>query len=171
MRSLASGFVAAILVAGCALPSPRISPTGRSATVHTRTERVHGELIAVSPDTLWVLTRPGGVITPLSAQSIARLDVKRHAMGGTRTMQIMAVMGATTGTLLTAACSQVDDTSCGTVLPGALLTYLALGALFGVVNSQSAWMKYTPAQFMLAQPYTRFPQGLPDTVRLSPRAP
>lgn len=170
MRGLASGFLAAVLIAGCALPPPRLSPTGRSTTVHTRNERVAGELIAVTPDTVWVLTRPGGVVTPFSAQSIVRLEVQRHGMGGTRTMQIMSVVGATTGVLLTTACSQVDDISCSGVVPGTLLTYIGLGALFAVVNSQSAWMKYAPAQLILAQPYTRFPQGLPDTLRASPRA-
>src|SRR5687767_8228866 len=101
MRSLASGFLLAVLVGGCALPPPRLSPTGRHTSVHMASSRVSGELIAVTPDTVWLLTRPNGVLTPFRAESIVRLDVQRHRMGGTRTMQVMSLVGAATGLLLT----------------------------------------------------------------------
>ncbi len=169
MRSLASVLLATTLVTGCVLPPARLSPNGRSTVLHVADGQVHGELIAVTPDTVWLLTQPGGVPTPFSANSVVRLDVQRHRMGGTRTIQIMSVVGTATGALLMVACGQVDDASCGAVLPATLLTYLGLGALFAVVNSHSAWMSYTPAQFMVARPYTRFPQGMPDTLRTAPR--
>ncbi len=173
MRSLASGFLAAVLVAGCALPPPRLSPTGRHTSVHTPTNRVSGELIAVTRDTVWLLTRPDGVLTPFRAENIVRLDVQRHRMGGTRTMQIMAVVGAATGFLLTISCSQVEDASCGAVLPGTMLPYLAFGALFAVVNFESAWMKFSRPEVTAARAYSRFPQGMPDTLRttLKPTTP
>ena len=170
MRNLASAFLVAAFIAGCALPPPQLSPTGRLTTVHTPADRIAGELIAVTPDSVWLLTRPDGVLTPFRAEGIVRLDVQRHRMGATRTMQIMAVVGAATGVLLNISCSQVDDASCGAVLPGTMLTYLALGSLLALVNFESAWMKYQPGQLILARPFTRFPQGLPDTLRTNPRA-
>ena len=169
MRNLASAFLAATLAAGCALPAPELSPNGRRSRLRMPTEQVIGELIAVTPDTVWLLTKAGGTLVPFDAKSVDRLDVQRHRMGGTRTLQIMSLVGAVTGALLMASCVQVDDADCGAVFPGALLTYIGVGAVFALVNSESAWMKYTPSQFIIAKPYARFPQGLPDTLRTSHR--
>ena len=169
MRTLVSGLVAATLAAGCALPAPRVSPNGRTTMLHTGSGRVNGELIAVSLDTVWMLTRPGGTLAPFASANIVRLDVQRHAMGATRTIQAMSLVGLATGVLLSIACSSVDDASCGAVIPATMIPYVGLGAIFGLFNFESAWLKYGSFEVIRARPYARFPQGLPDTLRKTAR--
>jgi hypothetical protein len=169
MHRIASSFMLCALIVGCALPSQRISPHGRSTMVHTDRYRLNGELVAVTEDTVWLFARPDSSLVSVPRPSIVRLDVQRHQMSTGRTVKLMALAGAATGVLLAIACSSVDD-DCGMVIPAITLPFVGLGAVFGVFNFESAWMKHEPGEISRARSYARFPQGIPDTLRIAPRA-
>lgn len=171
MRTIVSGLLAVAAATGCALPSQRVTGHGAQTTVHMKRYRLNGELVAVNNDTVWILTRRDSMLAPVARDSIVRLDVQRHRMTGGRTMGYMSIVGVSTAVLLTIACSSVEDTSCGAVLPGVMLPFVVLGSLFGLINSESAWLRSEPGEIMKARPYARFPQGIPDTIRTTPLRP
>lgn len=111
-----------------------------------------------------MLSKRGSVLRSIRADSLVRVDVQRHPFGAWKTLKSAGYIGLGTGLLLTVACVQVEDASCGVVIP--VMTGVALipAALFAPVNYES-WMRFDRAGPRRARPYARFPQGLPDTLR------
>lgn len=170
MRVLASTLLAAASLTGCVLPGPGISPHGRPTVAHTRAYRLEGELVAISADTLWIISRRDSLLRAVRMDSLLRVDVQRHPFGARKTFKVAGYIGLGTGLLLTLACSQVEDASCGVVIP--VITGVALipGALFALINYESSWIHLDRPELSRARPYARFPQGLPDTLRATTRA-
>src|SRR2546428_822186 len=91
-----AGVTAALLVAGCAsnsapsgfLPSPEQAQTsGYGAWIELRSQdasgerATEGELLAVTADTVWVLSRSGAVALPTSAVAQCKLTAWQSGAG------------------------------------------------------------------------------------------
>jgi hypothetical protein len=131
---------------------------GRQATVRVEGATVKGELLAVTADSLWLLT-PGAGLRVLSMSSFDEVRVRRHDMTTGRAL-LWAAIGATiTGVALSAACGQVDDADCGGLFPSVVLAWGVVGGLFSWRIGVSARHLLPPVEAEL-RPYARFPQGL-----------
>jgi hypothetical protein len=139
--------------------------------------RVSGELLAVGRDTVWLLS--GGTLIAIGAGGIRAIDVERHRFGGSKTIAWMTLAGVGTGTALLWSCASYgarendNSVSCGGVLPGTLLAFLAAGALLSFSNQRSSRHHLSPVETERLRPLARFPQGLPDSLAavIVPRAP
>jgi hypothetical protein len=160
-------YAVALVVAlqGCVIARQSASPLGSSvkATGKANGPTVAGELIAITADTLWVLTRQQvQVSVPLA--SLHRVAVRRGKVGVGATMGYSVALGLATGAALTASCSQVAN-ECGEILPGILLTTVFVGALAALSVESSANLSIPARRWEELRPYARFPQGLPDSLK------
>jgi hypothetical protein len=155
----------AAVTAGCVLGRQPVSPWGRAvrvAPVPAAALRVSGELLAVSAESLWVALRHENVSVPFD--QVERVYVRRSNLGAGQALGYSVMMGLVTGGALAAACGQVDDAACGAVLPVAVLSWLAWGALSGMSLEAGAFTGVPAAEWEQLRPYARFPQGLPESV-------
>ncbi len=170
--------VALLSLPGCVRPGAGISPLGRQATIHPRwSGPLQGELLAVSSDTIWLLS--GDLVSALQSDAIDRIVVRRHDFDAQRTFKWMAIAGAATGVALMISCNSYESSPDGTgesgrcfgTIPVSVLTFLLGGSLFAISNHLSAHRRFAPRDTQLLRPYARFPQGLPDTVNRVSRVP
>ncbi|MEX2180258.1 MAG: hypothetical protein WD801_16200 [Gemmatimonadaceae bacterium] len=168
--------VAVLSLPGCIHPGAGISPLGRQATIHPiGGSPWKGELLAVSSDTVWLLT--GDFVSALRSDAIDRVVIRRHDFDAQRTFKWMTIAGAATGVALMISCTtykaspDADGGSGGCVgtIPFAVLTFLLPGSLFALSNHLSAHQRFAPRDTYRLLPYARFPQGLPDTIRMVSR--
>jgi hypothetical protein len=156
--------VAGLAIQACVLARQAVTPLGRAVKV-TPIPREHtpersGELIAVSAESLWLAQDSGVVSVPWSR--VERVQVRRSTLSVGHAMGYSVVLGLVTGGALGAACSQVEDASCGGVLPVALGGSLFFGALSAISIESSAVQTLRAARWEELRRYARFPQGLPD---------
>lgn len=160
-----------LLLSGCAVKGAPVSAHGRPVTIQSGNQRTQGELIAVTGDTIWILQRDS-----LRAEVFARgqqVLVQRHDFGMRRTLRWMGITGLATGISLMIACNSYessgdgggDDASCLAVLPGTLLVFGVAGLLFGAGNQYSSNHRFTASDTARLRSFSRYPQGLPDSVR------
>ena len=160
-----------LLVGGCAVKGVPISAHGRPVTIPSGNQRTQGELLAITGDTLWVLQRDS-----LRAEVLAPgqwVQVQRHDFGMRRTMKWMGITGLATGVSLMIACSSYessddgggDNSSCIAVLPASAIFFGVAGLLFGAGNQYSSSHRFTAADTARLRAFSRYPQGLPDSVR------
>lgn len=160
-----------LLLGGCAVKGAPISAYGRPVTIQSGNQHTQGELIAVTGDTLWILQRDS-----LRAEVLVRgqqVQVQRHDFGMRRTLRWMGITGLATGVSLMIACTSYeasgdgsgDGSSCIAWLPGSLLFFGVAGLLFGAGNQHSSNHRFTAADTARLRSFSRYPQGLPDSVR------
>ncbi|HEX9705000.1 MAG TPA: hypothetical protein VGA20_07105 [Gemmatimonadales bacterium] len=157
--------IAVLVVSGCVMGTHRNSPFGYSVTVvPTRDSlpKLRGELLAVSPDSLWV--RVNSEITVRSLIAVDHVAVRLHGLDAGKGMFWAALGGVVTGGALTAACASVDG-ECGAVLPVTLLTWLLVGGVSTESLERSSKTRVPVAGWERLRPYARFPQGLPAGFR------
>ena len=121
--------------------------------------QISGELIAVSPDTIFVAVNSG-------LSSLARSEIQRARLVAYDARGSMVNLWMGLGTASTLSHGVVSVVS----LP---VWLLAGGALTRSVG-QAAQRQAPAAEFEALSPYARFPQGLPDAVdrvTLRPRPP
>jgi hypothetical protein len=176
---LATGLAAslvALLLAPAALPaagaaleaqSPRVSVVhGAEIRVLMSTgDRLEGELMAVTPDRLWLLTG-GSDLRTAGSREILRVDRQRHGLGTRRMLTWIGVGGGVTTAAMMVACGSVDDAGgCA----GFGLLWAGAWALVGGIS----WALIRPGQRVTPEaledlrPWARFPQGLPADFRPS----
>jgi hypothetical protein len=115
-----------------------------------------GELIAVGPDSVWLLVDTGLVAVPRLEIDGVKLQRKALGAGG---IAIWGALGATvTGLALTAACSTLQGGSCGPVLPG---TFIAWLLPTGIAAAAAGSRDETLHELDRLTAFARFPQGLP----------
>lgn len=125
--------------------------------------RLHGELIAVSLDSLWLLR--DSTLVAIPTRDMIRVEVKRRPMGGGQIMLWGLIGGAVSGAALTAACASYTD-GCGSVLPAVMLTWTLWSGIWAAVSG-SAYQNYPVEHLQTNLPaFARFPQGLPDGFHL-----
>jgi hypothetical protein len=174
----AVGLAGLLVTSGCALSGAPISPYGRQAEVRaTSGSSQRGELIAASADTVWLMSNAG--LTPFTTAELRRVEVERHGFGMRRTMKWMGWLGVGTGIALMISCNSYESSSegsgdggsCVGVLPGSVIFFGLTGALLGMFNESSRHHHFKPAETDRIRPYARFPQGMPDSLRLRPLPP
>lgn len=168
--------LAAPLLGACVLKGDPISPYGRHATVHqSGAGRFSGELIAVTGDSLWLMA--DSVLVGFSGANVRKIDVRRHRMGGGRTLTWMALAGGGTGMALLLSCESYNampdegGAECGPVFPAAFLSFMAAGGLFALGNEYSSKHHLSARDTERLRAYARFPQGLPDSLPARMRRP
>lgn len=160
-----------LVLTGCVLRGPPISPYGREVTVHSASEAVRGELIAVTTDSIWVL-QPSTLRT-LALRDQRTVEVIRHNFGFRRTLRWMVTAGVVTGGALFVSCASYESSSDGSgdaggcllVIPGTTAVYAVAGFLLGGLNERNTRQRVSPAEVARLQPLSRYPQGLPDAAR------
>jgi hypothetical protein len=162
-------LASAAAMSGCVFPGQHISAYGKTATLYLRDgHEVVGELIATSGDTIWVRERD--VVTGFAHTSIRKVNVERHPFDGYRSIAVSAISGLVTGAALGAACGSYNRQSgsssgCSGVLPGTLLFFVGVGSVFALSNDYSSQFHLVPADTGRIRSYSRFPQGIPDSLR------
>lgn len=148
---------------GCVMGTGAGSVYGRLAIVTPSGENprpvMKGELIAVSPDSLWILADSGLASLPLAAAD--HVQIQRHNFGVGKGLVWTLIGGVATGGALTAACSSIEG-NCGGI-------FIAVAAMWGIVGGLSSASLEASSKTTFAgppweglRPYARFPQGLPD---------
>ena len=173
MHRLAKPFAlaAALLTGACVLPGPGHTPYGRVATIYVKGDNstgIRGELLAAS-DTIWLSV--GGMVVGRDRRDLLQVNVQRHRAGGKRSYAYLAAGGAGTGLGMAAACASYessegsgDAAACILLVPFFTALWLGAGSIFAFTNYMSATKSYDPKDLRLPG-FSRFPQGLPDTVR------
>ncbi|MDH4043090.1 MAG: hypothetical protein OEY20_09370 [Gemmatimonadota bacterium] len=154
------------------------SPFGADVVLKPRKGRaagptIQGELIAVSPDSLWLLQSSTTIAVPLA--EVGGVQMRRFHSGASAALIWGLVGGLVSGGLLTAACATVEDASCGGVMAFSLITWGLWGGIGAATLGSSSTRTLPPSEGAL-RGYARFPQGLPGdlerrTFRLGVRAP
>jgi hypothetical protein len=173
MRTATMGCLIALLAtSGCVLRGAPVSPYGRQAQVRPQgTLAMRGELIAATQDTIWIFNNHG--LLPYTTAELRRVDVQRHRFGMGRTMRWMGWTGLATGAALMVACNSYEASSDGSgdsgacfgVISGTVLFFGLAGVLFGSINEYTSKFYIHPSETERLRPFTRFPQGLPDSAR------
>jgi hypothetical protein len=141
-------------------PSVPVPVTGRMVNVvRADGERLSGELIEADAERV-LLWGPSGM-RELEYASLAKVEAQRHGFGSKTALTWVGLGALATGIGMTAACSQVEGTSCGGVFLGVSLSWALFGGLFaaGVASGQ---YQDVPALEATLRPLTRFPQGAPE---------
>lgn len=142
------------------LPGERDLVHGREATLRVGGNDLKGELLAVTVDSLWLLT-PGKDLRVLSLRLVEEVRVRRHALDADHALLWTGIGALVTGALLTAACTQVENAECGPIFPATIASWGILGGLFSWRIAVSSRHKLGPVESQV-RPYVRFPQGLPE---------
>jgi hypothetical protein len=123
-------------------------------------KKVKGELLALGPEQLWVLEPSRAHEIPLS--QIGQVRVRLHGLDGKRTLTWVTVGGVVAGVALTAACSSVEDTSCGGVFLASAIPWALVGGLSARSLEASSRVLIRAPDLSALRPYARYPQGLPE---------
>jgi hypothetical protein len=128
---------------------------------------VHGELIAATPDSIWVLNDSG--LVALSVVGLRSVDVRRA--NSTKFFAHAALGGAAQAGLLTAACLSVEGGGCGAVFAVSALIWAGVAALAIPGVSGASRLRVNPVRWNVLRPYSRFPHDPPEDLRLLLRMP
>jgi hypothetical protein len=124
-----------------------------------------GELIAVSPDSLWLLDDDALSAFPLAR--MRRVDVRESSFSAGTALLWSLAAGLISGAALTAACESVSG-DCGAVLPTVLLSWTFFGTIGGLAVQPSRYTELPAPAADQLRPYARFPQGMPDSFPSEP---
>lgn len=150
--------------AGAEYPASLVQ--GRRVSVQGNgTEVASGELLWVSADSLWVLAREPWDVVAVPLEGVRSVRVPRGP-GAARVLLWTLTGMAVTGGALAAACSSVEDASCGGVFPSVALTWGLVGGLAAMRVEKERRLRLEPRPDVL-RPYARFPQGPPPGLRRS----
>jgi hypothetical protein len=129
-------------------------------------DRVRGELLAVRRDSAWVLSDAPRRVVGVRIVDISQAVVRRHGLTPRKGLLWGLGVGLASGLGLTAACGSVEGTSCGGVLPAALLSGLLYGGIAAISYHSSSRWSFEPVSAETIAPFARFPQGPPAGVSL-----
>jgi hypothetical protein len=142
--------------AGSLIPSELVM--GRAAKVRLAGTDLKGELIAVSPDSLWLSCQ--GALNGFPLQDVEQVNVEMHKWGGKRVFIWSLVAGLGSGLALTGACNSVSGASCGGIIPAVGLSWAVVGGVSGLLLHRGS-TRMLPMTYEGIRPYVRYPQGLP----------
>lgn len=164
-------FVACVVVTGCLGSAPPITPYGHPVSVRgIDGTRERGELLASTRDSVWIASRAR--LLAFEAAGIHEVRLRRHEFGFQQTLKWMLVAGLATGTALMVSCNNYyaseggsSGGDCMVPLVAMPLSFGVAGLLFGALNERSMTYRIRPNELHRLPPFSRYPQGLPDTVR------
>ena len=152
----------ALALTGCA--TVQVPVLGRPVEIQTlsagKDNKVKGELLALGSEQLWILEAARAREVPLS--EIGQVRVRLHGLDGKRTLTWAAVGAVVSGAALTAACSSVEDTSCGGVFFASVIPWALVGGLSARSLEASSRVLIRAPDLSALRPYARYPQGLPE---------
>ena len=168
MRRLARSFVLIAAVLGGALDSSAqeevsvpVPVTGRMLNlVLIDGERISGELIEADADRMLLWGASG--MREIDYGQLTRLEARRHGFSSRTAFTWVGVGALVTAVGMTAACSQVEGTSCGGVFAGFTLSWAVIGGLFAGTVASGQYQDVIPGETTL-RPLARFPQGAPPS--------
>ena len=144
--------------------------TGAEVRVNVRgyTADVRGELLAVMGDTVWVqrVGAPGSV--PFAFDDVIAARVRAHGAGDSWTMRRVFMGWGATSLGLMVACVQAEAADCSAVLLVMAIPWGIIGGVAAISNESGTWLRFLQEELTALRPYSRFPQGLPASLR--PRA-
>ncbi|SHK91260.1 hypothetical protein [Rhodothermus profundi] len=141
----------------------RNAPRGYSIRLYVEQgQQLKGELLAVTQDTLWLLT--DAEIRPLRLESISQVQVRYPGIRRSHLMRWSVIGGGVTGIALTGACMSVSEGCVGVFALSMGLWLVAGGVAALFTHPPHLWV--VPDSQALV-PYARFPQGLPPSMRPS----
>src|SRR5687768_8612889 len=111
VAKLALVAVLATLAEGCTLRGMPVSPYGRTATLVGDRNTTNGELIALTPDTIWL--RSDSTLQPFVSGNYRQVQVQRHNFGLRRTLNWLGWAGVGTGAALMIACNSYESSPDG----------------------------------------------------------
>jgi hypothetical protein len=152
-----------IAVSGCASAKPGLPLGGRTVELRgtePKSPKVSGELLAVGPEQVLVLTSAG--VRGVPASQVKEARVLRHGLTGRKAWLWVAIGALGTGLALTAACASVEDTNCGGVLGVTIGAWGLIGGPAAASLAKSSQLRVKGPDFTPLRPYARFPQGLPE---------
>lgn len=160
--------IVAGLTIACAAAAPAQSRNREALGSEVVVERsnagsLRGELIAVTADTLWILTQQQLMRMPM--QDVLEVRIDRRKMGAKLAWTWSLAAGAISGLLLTAACSSVTE-DCG----GVFVFTMGSWAIFGLLSApsmesvryQSIEYPRDNSRWQQLRAESRFPVGIPD---------
>lgn len=166
MRIMASCFVAIAILLGAVASAAGQGHAGGPPILgyHVVLDAEHGgkikgELIAVSPDSLWLLRDNALNVFPLA--DMRQVNVRQSSFGAGTALLWSLVVGAASGVALTAACESVAC-DCGGVLPAMLLSWTFFGGIAALAVEPSHYAEFRAPAADQLRPYARFPQGMPE---------
>jgi hypothetical protein len=154
-----------VAVAGCATVRPELAVGGRTVELRPTEPKgpaVSGELLAVGPERMLVLTPEG--VRDIPAQAVQEVRVRRHGLDAAKAWMWVAIGAIGTGTALSAACSSAHGGNCGAVLGVTAAAWALVGGPAAASLSRSSRLSVKGPDFTALKPYARFPQGLPEGV-------
>lgn len=163
MRTLAARSTLLMILAAAPLAAQPIGGHQVAVKLRSTAGTLNGELLAVTPDSVWVMARDGQTMNA-AVTDIGRILVQRYKHRPAVALSVGSAVGLVSGLALTAACSSVEDVSCGGVLLISLLSGVLVGGL-AAHSIQSGRYREIPPGAMA--PYARFPQGPPPGVDLN----
>lgn len=147
-------------------------PYGTQVSLRVGAREITGELLAATTDSVWILRERRPVA--FARSEIDRTRYRRHNFSGRRALIAGGVVTGVTTAAMAAACSSANaesdnsSTNCGSFLGAwsavsGLLTLLSAG-----VASGGQWSTLPLTRWDELTAHARFPQGLPDSFRVSP---
>lgn len=172
---IVGAVLAALSAPATAQPTPPVPHHARGAPIQVsllRTpsavaaraaaERPSGELVAVSADSLWLLSESGLLSLPRDHVSGVRID-RGGKYGVGYAVRRAAGFGLITGVVLTVACASVDDAGgqCILVAPFSVGASALAGLIAGAFFNSERQLTISQPSVEALRPWSRFPQGLP----------
>ena len=144
---------------------------GAEVRVTAGPERVHGELVAADSDSLWVAV--DGLLKSWGAEHVSDLWVLDFKRGSPRIGHILAWAGlVSVGTAIgmVRACGRYRamesaDEHCGIVVESYTVFFGGLAGSAAAIRGGDEWRLIPASEFADLAAYSRFPQGLPESVR------
>lgn len=149
-------------------PDATVLSLARGSTTQIDWDRmsVRGELLGVSADSVWI--EVAGALQALPLSGLERVRVQRHAWTARRVLVWSLVAGVGSTVALTFACQSVEDAECGGFTVAWLGAWALIGGLSGASLARSSHLD-VPVEAEALRRFARFPQGLPERFRRSPR--
>jgi len=138
--------------------------TGRAIvlrTVRDAPQDARGELLAVRPDSAWVLADAPRRVVAVRMVDVLGATVQRHGLTAAKGLVWGVAVGAASGVGLAVACNQVRGTSCGPIVLASAVVGLLFGGGAAVSYGFSSRWSFAPVTAETLAPFARFPQGPP----------
>ena len=146
-----------------ATPPPTDFVMGRNARLELGDNKLQGELLSVTGDSLWILSN--GAVLSFPLREVGSVDVQMHKWGSSRMWKWNLVAGLGSAIALSAACGSVEDSDgCGGFFLAWSGLWTLIGGGTGYALAASSHRNVHPS-FEALRPWVRYPQGPPNKIR------
>ena len=160
--------VLSVALPACASSRPALPLGGRTVELRPAEPKgkdVEGELLAVGPQQLVVLTKEG--VRGVPPREVKEARVRRHGLGPGKVLAWVVAGAVATGGALAAACASAEGGNCGAVFGLTVGLWALIGGPAAASLAKSSEHRVGGPDFAGLRPYARFPQGLPEGLDLA----